>query len=160
MLLSNLNIRILKNKKGCDYIMSDTLIAVAVGGIIGIVPTIITSFIEAWKIHTQRKHELKLKYFELYKTKKIDALLDFSFNLGFLSADTLDNESVLRKYFAAAEKAACFLPAKDRNLIYEANSLAKHWKENEFDFSKFSSIQNNLSDIIYRELQSDFITPN
>lgn len=58
--------------------MSDTLIAVAVGGIIGVVPTVITIFIEAWKIHTQRKHELNLKYFELYKTQKNAALTRFS----------------------------------------------------------------------------------
>ena len=138
--------------------MSDTLIAVAVGGIIGVVPTVITIFIEAWKINTQRKHELNLKYFELYKTQKNAALLDFLSHLGSLSSDSLKDEFYLDKYFASAEKAACFLPSDDRKLIYKANVFAKNWHDG-FDFSEFTNLQSELADIIYRELKSDFTIP-
>lgn len=134
--------------------MSDLLLGVIIGGLIGIVPTIVSSFIEVWKMKTQQKHEINVKKFELYQTQKTASLLQYVTQLGALNNGSLSSDFGIDKYFAAAENAACFVPDEVRRLIFSANTFAANWHDG-FNHDEFMKIQAELTEQLYLQLSCD-----
>ena len=135
--------------------MVDNIISVAIGGIIAAIPTLISAIHESKKYSKTLQHEISIKKFELYEKERILALNNYLHHLGSLNSRSLSDEFGLDKYFAASEKASCFVTEPIRKLIFECNGIASHWQDG-FDREKFQDYQLKITSAIYSQYMSDF----
>lgn len=132
--------------------MSDTLLAVLIGGAIGVIPSLVIVMAEYWKMKKIQQHELMMKQFELYESNKISILVDYLERLGSLNAGSLSANFSFDSFYAAAEKAACFVSEDIRTMIFQANEFAASWKKG-FDHEEFKELQLAISNKIDKELK-------
>jgi hypothetical protein len=130
-------------------------IGVLLGGLLAIFPSLFILLVDMWKFKKNQNQELYLKYFELYKVEKNKALLEYVHLLGAISSKNLGAEFSLDKYFAAAQKASCFVPKEIRTMINSANDIAYNW-ESKKSHTALSAITDDLTEAIFQELASDF----
>lgn len=135
--------------------MSDTLLAVLLGGGIAILPNLVLVFMERWKQHSQQKHEIRMKQIELYEVPRQNAINGYMECLGLLMADFYHPDDLL-KYFAAYEKAALYVSKETRELMLYANCLVKAtWmqKGGSGPIFTLSPKIEDLNNVLYEELR-------
>lgn len=105
--------------------MSDTILGMLIGGAIGVIPTFSAFIISS----LQRRHEVKLRKLEIYSKEKLSAIVEYSSQLGAMSADRHALEYDVDHLLASAQRAACFTSEATRTLIFESGLLLKRWRE-------------------------------
>lgn len=140
--------------------MSDTLIGIIIGGCIGVIPSLLTVFLELIKTRTQRKHELRMRRIELIDSPRIEALLEYSRQLGALLGDELSEELTFANYNAAFQRASVFAAPDTRSAMQAVNPLLiKAWRDGTSSESlDLVSLPEfcTLNDCLHREIYSPF----
>lgn len=131
--------------------MSD-YIGVLIGGLIGIIPSIVIVFVELYKMKKQQQFELEMRMFDLFRRNQTEALLSFVSCLGALSSKELKYQD-LNDYFSASEKASCYANDELRDLITKANSYATNW-ENGIPVKSFEDLKQQIAVLVYKELSA------
>lgn len=135
--------------------MSDLLIGVIIGGLLGIVPTICTAAIEVWKFKKQQEHDLKIRYIDNYQVKKQAVLLEYAKCLGALSSSHSFDDASIEKYYSSAESALCLVGSELRSSILSANHLAyciSHNTSGQSHKAALDLAQEEISGLIHEEL--------
>jgi hypothetical protein len=108
--------------------MSDTILAVIIGGGIGVIPNLVIILIERWKQHSQQKHELHMKQLELYNIPKRDAILCYMKSLGKVLSNSVHTGEIVDDFFSYHEQAMLFVSDETRELMKELKALvANRW---------------------------------
>lgn len=130
--------------------MLSTLISVIIGGIIALVPSIIS----ARTAKENRLHELRMKRIELYEAERIAALTEFLKCFGAMTSSELSQEFDVDRYMAASQKAAAFVSPSTRAIIIEANEyVSKHWDRRA---PENAQLQINMASAFFDELSKQF----
>lgn len=102
--------------------MSDALIGVIIGGVIGAFPAIISSFLDSRNLARTQKHEMHMKKIELYDASRISALINYSKVLGNVSHTPKGD------YLASSIEASVFVSDSTRKLIEITNEeVIAYW---------------------------------
>ena len=140
--------------------MSETLIGIIIGGCIGLIPSILTVVLEFCKTRAQRRHELRMQRIELIDKSRIEALLEYSRQLGALLGDELNDELTFANYNAALQRASVFAAADTRAAMQAVHPLVlAAWNNgtsgNEEPLSSRDEFK-RLNECLHREIYSPF----
>ena len=88
--------------------MSDLMLGTIIGGIIGLIPSVLSIVQTIYLTRSNRKLQLEMKRIELFYTNKRDALEQLMICLGQICC--ADHRPTCNQdYFAAAKRAAIFV---------------------------------------------------
>lgn len=99
--------------------MSDLLVGTIVGGLIGVVPSLVVVFVERSNLRSQQRHDINLKKIEIYEAAKRDALQSFMYYLGPMAALFPTTGISHVEYYASAQKACMYVSKSTASLISE-----------------------------------------
>lgn len=115
--------------------MSDGLIGVLIGGLIGLVPSLVGVVLTAKNAKADRKHQIRMKQVEIYTIAKRDVLQKFMYCLGRVSYSGCIQYQHLQEYLAAAKEACLYVSDKNAKTIETVSGftiLAYDAKEHKF----------------------------
>lgn len=108
--------------------MSDGLWGVIIGGLIGIIPSLVIVFVEAHKERKRQSFEIYLEHIRIYEASRKNALEDFAAHLGAMASSSLSSEFVPDRYFASAKMASIYVSDDTAAKINEVNNaIADKW---------------------------------
>ena len=131
--------------------MSD-YIGVLIGGLIGVIPSIVIVFVELYKTKKKLQFELEMRMFDIFRCNQTEALLSFVSCLGTLSSNEINYKDIIN-YFSASEKASCYANDELRDLITKANVYATNHKEG-MSKEDFEILKQQISILVYKELST------
>lgn len=114
--------------------MSENLYGVLIGGLIGVVPSIVLIILEIIRQRMQERHEMNLKKIEIYEIARKQAIQDFMYHLGALLSTHVTTGLSIIEYNAAA-KAVCIYVSNETQEIIERVNYVVHmaWTGNTED---------------------------
>lgn len=102
--------------------MSDLMLGTIIGGIIGLIPSVLSIVQTIYLTRSNRKLQLEMKRIELFYTNKRDALEQLMICLGQICC--ADHRPTCNQdYFAAAKRAAIFVSKETADGIETVNRL-------------------------------------
>ena len=104
--------------------MPDAILGVIIGGAFGLIPSVLVAVLNYRSRSEDRKHELKVKNLEVYGRNRLDAVTCYLNQFGALFSSFYDAKDFsYDKYFAASERAACFVSDETRSSMKKADGL-------------------------------------
>ena len=97
--------------------MSDSLLGVIIGGLIGFIPSLVGVIINSRNAKADREHQIKMKKVEIYTIAKRDALQKFMNSLGKVSYSRGIQYGYLQDYLAAAKEACLYVSDENVSTI-------------------------------------------
>lgn len=102
--------------------MSDLMLGTIIGGIIGLIPSVLGIVQTIYLTRSNRKLQLEMKRIELFYTNKRDALEQLMICLGQV-CDPAHRQTCNREYFSAAKRASIFVSKETADGIEAVNRL-------------------------------------
>ena len=132
--------------------MSDGLIGVLIGGLIGLVPSLVGVVLTAKNAKADRRHQIKMKQVEIYTIAKRDALQKLMYCLGRISYSGYIQYEHLQEYLAAAKEACLYVSDKNAATIETVSSFAiQAYDEKEHKFQLLNDCLVESLDLALKE---------
>lgn len=137
---------------------TESTTALVIGGLIGIIPTIIHAYLDHRKLKTQQRYDLQIKHMESYEKPRMEAILDFIQRLGAMCSDNISSIHETADFFASYHKARVYVSDDTKVLMDKASQIVHaSWVENR-DISSSEMLKSGtfmeLSNAIGKELKS------
>jgi hypothetical protein len=132
--------------------MSDTLVGVLIGGGITILPIIVNSILNTCEAIKNRKHNEKLKIFEMIIMPKHEAFLLYMYNLGIV-IDNSYNHNAIDDYKATYSKVTVLADVDLRTKMTTLHSQILNLWHNDKPESRHSKAQEILTSSLIQEIR-------